>query len=348
MQASDDALRGPPADDAAADDAAADQVTRSDGPPVHRWWAHPPAPTPVSASDLDELRDELEAAATAAIERTRLHPDDLPVRVPKSRLAELARCERSAVASARSVDARSREGAEALGLLRGIALDHFVTHQLTEGRVLEALPALVSMLTAVADDASLELLDTVALDEAESVLAPLAASVAATWAGVAPAWTPRTQSRASLVLADGSVICSGVVDVELGGPTTGLPGVVVEVKSGRPAPEHQAEAYLYALLVALRDGVAPVGVARWYPGSVPATTPVTLGVLEAAAARLADTTGTWVELLAGRTPEESAGVWCRWCVDVDHCPSAQPGGDRSPDERAVDEHAVDEVTGPAR
>ena len=75
--------------------------------------------------------------------------------------------------------------------------------------------------------------------------------------------------------------------------------------------------------IALRDGVAPVGVTRWYPGSDPASTPVTLGVLEAAAARLADTTATWVELVAGRTPEESPGVWCRWCAESDRCPSAR-------------------------
>src|SRR5690606_7197877 len=124
--------------------------------------------------------------------------------------------------------------------------------QLAVGRVLEPLPALVSMLTAVADDESLALLDDVPLADAESALEPLAVAVADTWAGLDPALVPRTQVRASTVLAGGSVICSGVVDVELGGPTTGLPGVVIEVKSGRPAPEHQAEAYLYALLVALR------------------------------------------------------------------------------------------------
>lgn len=300
------------------------------------WWSRLAAPTPVAATDLAELRGELESAVAAAVGSVRVEPEDLPVRVPKSRLAELARCERSAVASARSTDARRREGPEALGLLRGIALDHFVTHQLAEGRVLEPLPALVSMLTAVADDQSLELLDTIALDDAESTLGPLAGSVAASWADLDPAWMPRTQSRATLVLSGGSVICSGIVDVELGGPTTGLPGVVVEVKSGRPAPEHQAEAYLYALLVALRDGVAPVTVARWYPGSEPAATPVTLGVLEAAAARLTDSTNTWVELVAGRTPDESPGAWCRWCVDAPHCPSA-----RSPDGGSTDGGSTD-------
>lgn len=322
MQASDDTRRDDPAP------ADARPVSRPDAPPDDRgpsdgWWSRLATPTPVTATDLTELRDELEAAATGAMAAVHVAPDDLPVRVPKGRLAELARCERSAVASAGSTERRRREGPEALGLLRGIALDQFVTHQLAEGRVLEPLPVLVSMLTAVADDESLELLDSVPLDEASSTLEPLAASVAESWAGLDPAWMPRTQSRASLVLAGGSVICSGVVDVELGGPTTGLPGVVVEVKSGRPAPEHQAEAYLYALLVALRDGVAPLSVARWYPGSEPAATPVTLGVLEAAAARLADTAVTWVELVAGRTPEESPGVWCRWCDDAPRCPSAR-------------------------
>ena len=294
---------------------------------VDHWWSRLARPTPVTPGDLAELRTELEAAATAALARVAIDPDDLPVRVPKSRLAQLARCERSALASMRSPDRERREGAAAIGLLRGLALDLFVTHQLAEGRVVEPLPALVSMLTATADDESLELLDSIPLDEAADALGPLATSVADAWGGVGEQWAPRTQSRASLVLAGGAVICSGIVDVELGGPTTAMPGIAIEVKSGRPAPEHQAEAYLYALLVALRDGVAPISVARWYPGSEPATTPVTLGVLEAAAARLSDSLATWVELVAGRPPEESPGAWCRWCVDADRCPSARVDAD---------------------
>ena len=120
------------------------------------------------------------------------------------------------------------------------------------------------------------------------------------------------------------MVCSSVVDVELGGPTTELPSVVVEVKSGRPVASHQSEAYLYGLLVALRDRVAPVEVARWYPGSDVAAVPVSSGLLESAAARLQDGIRRWAQLVDGRPPEETPGVWCRWCPDAEDCPSVDP------------------------
>jgi hypothetical protein len=125
-----------------------------------------------------------------------------------------------------------------------------------------------------------------------------------------------------LVLADGAVVSAGRVDVELGGPLTGRPSLVVEVKSSVGVrADHAAEAYLYALLVALRDLEAPVAVALWYPGGAVVDFPVAAGTLRAAAARLADGIGTWSELVAGRPPRESPGPWCRWCPDADRCPS---------------------------
>ncbi len=305
--------------------------------PVPSWLSDLVMPTAVDAGSIAELRAELDGAARAALLHAgHVDADLLPLRVPKGRITEIERCERSAVASARPAAPSAPEtGTDALGLLRGIALDRFVTHQLVAGRVLEPSAALRSMCDAEGELDLVEQID--GLDEstlAES-LDPLASSVADAWTGIDPSWAPRTQSRATIVLAAGDVICSGVVDVELGGPTTGLPGVVVEVKSGRPASSHQAEAYLYALLVGLRDGVAPVNVARWYPGSPPAGTPVTLGVLEAAAARLTDAIGTWAELRAGRPAGESPGRWCRWCADAEVCPSARLDDDGDPDDGAT-------------
>jgi hypothetical protein len=93
------------------------------------------------------------------------------------------------------------------------------------------------------------------------------------------------------------------------------------------ASAHPHEVYLYALLVALRDRAVPAVVARWYPGADPVGLPVTLGVLEAAAARLAAGTRQWAELLSGAVPDERAGGWCGWCPDRAECPSASVDGD---------------------
>ena len=61
-------------------------------------------------------------------------------------------------------------------------------------------------------------------------------------------------------LAGGAVTVTGRLDVLLGGPPTGRPGVVVEVKGGRWYDGMRADGHLYALLVALRDGVVPAAV----------------------------------------------------------------------------------------
>ena len=52
----------------------------------------------------------------------------------------------------------------------------------------------------------------------------------------------------------GAVSVAGKLDAAFGGPPTQRPAVVVEVKGGMWRDEHRADAHLYGLLVALRDG----------------------------------------------------------------------------------------------
>lgn len=274
----------------------------------------------LDTSVLDGLRSDLEHVAADALASTPrpLEAEDLPLRLPKGRLADLERCERSAVARAVADDVP----ASGLAMLRGTALDHFVAHQLVAGRVREPVTDLTSMLEATGDHDSLASMAGIDLAVLEPELDSLAAAVADAWSGIDAAWAPRVQTPAALVLAHGACICRGVLDVELGGPGTGLPGVVVEVKSAPPAAAHPHEVYLYALLVALRDHAAPAVVARWYPGAAPVGITVTTGVLEAAAARLAAGLRRWAQLRAGATPAERPGGWCSWCPDRGPCPSA--------------------------
>lgn len=308
---------------------------------------------PVPAEDLDRFRTDLEAAAARAVDLLDGHapPEDpgsggprpygpgadrsgadvpssvapigLPLRLPKGRVIALAGCERFAVASARADGPTDGADGPSLRLLAGRALDVFVEHEITEGPVADPFEDLLSWLDARGE---LDTRDQVIAAGERLSLSPLATAARA-WAGLDPAWWPRTQAQAAALLAGGAVRCEGRTDVELGGPLTAGPGVVVEVKLGRPHAHHLAEVTHYALLVALRDGRAPAAVARWYPGTGLATMAVTADILESATRRLRDAIGAWAELAVGRPPRERPGPACSWCPDAAACPGFEPAPD---------------------
>lgn len=293
---------------------------------VAAWLEELPEVPPIHEDFLREVHDELDRVAARAVAELEGATGDLVepggLRLPKSRLAALERCERSAVARLRPADGPDEIGTSAL---RGIAYDRFVIHQLSTGRVLDPAADLRSMLAAEGEWGPLSALDQ--LDDRDplavaELTGPIATAVAESWAGVDGSWAPRTQSRATLTLADAKVVCSGVLDVELGGVGTNRPSVVMEVKSGSPGSEHLAEIAFYALLVAARNGAAPAYVARWYPGTPPAEVRVGDGLIESAARRLAAALRRWSELIAGDRPVERPGAWCNWCPDADRCPSS--------------------------
>ena len=165
------------------------------GVSVATWLGSLPLTDPPTAVELQELRADLDHSVTTSCRAVRAHLDVdlLPARVPKSRLADLQRCERSALA-------RFRDVAPAVGdaVLRGTALDQFVAHQLTAGRVREPVADLTSMLTAAGDWSSLAVLDDMDLAEAAALLEPMAAAVAASWSGIEPAWAPRVGPAAAV------------------------------------------------------------------------------------------------------------------------------------------------------
>ena len=225
----------------------------------------------VPTGELDQLRIQLEEAAAAALEVLGGVATG-PIRLPKGLLANLARCERLA----RSADSPSSIGGPAM--MRGTALDHFIVHRLRSGPVTAPGDELGSMLRVEADHERADELSAMTPDAAAELLTPLAGA-AEFFADVDPGWWPRSQSPASVVLAGGRVVCSGRIDLEFGGPLTGRPALAIEVKSGSFRGEHAAEAHLYALLMSMRDGVAPVAVGLWYPGTSVLGFPVSIGVL---------------------------------------------------------------------
>ncbi len=278
-----------------------------------------------------ELRSDLESAAERAVALLDGHGLDLdadgsvlPLRLPKARVVALGACERHAVAVARE-STTPDAGLDELPLrmLAGRALDVYVEHEIAEGPVADPFEDLLSWLGA---NGEVAVRDQVIAAEGQLQLDPLA-SAARAWAGLDPAWWPRTQAAAAVHLAGGAVRCDGRTDVELGGGRSGRPSLVVEVKLGRPHQVHLDEVTHYALLVALRDGVAPAAVARWYPDGSLAEMSVTADVLHAAARRLADAIGAWAELQVGRPPDERPGAPCSWCPDAGECPSFLPARD---------------------
>jgi hypothetical protein len=122
-------------------------------------------------------------------------------------------------------------------------------------------------------------------------------------------------------IADGDLVLSCTIDLALGGPGTGRPWVLVEVKAGTARDGNRSDLLWYSLVVALRHGRPPDLVAAWSAaddGLVPV--PISAGSVEAAAHRGLAALDRLVELAAGREPEARPNPRCRWCPEIDRCP----------------------------
>jgi hypothetical protein len=131
---------------------------------------------------------------------------------------------------------------------------------------------------------------------------------------------PTTEAVRKVTLFDGSVVVSGRVDLVVGRPDPAEPRrVVIDFKTGMASPAHREDLHLYALLEALH-GLAPRMVATLYldtacvdRGRIEAEH-VTVSMLEAAAARVADGVRALVELdVQLRAPVARPGRTCTYC-----------------------------------
>lgn len=141
------------------------------------------APDPPAAERLAPHRDRLAAAAARAVELVDGHDADhvLPLRLPKGRVVDLLVCERLAVARHRAPDDDPAGAADVSpAMLRGLALDRFVQHELHGGPVADPAADLLAMLDA---EGEVELREQVAAVADALRLGPLAAA-ARDWAGV--------------------------------------------------------------------------------------------------------------------------------------------------------------------
>jgi hypothetical protein len=135
-----------------------------------------------------------------------------------------------------------------------------------------------------------------------------------------PSMCPVPEAKRMVSLFDGAVVVSGRVDLVVGRPDpVEARRVVIDFKTGMASPVHRQDLHLYALLEALH-GLPPRMVATIYldtasvdRGRIEAEH-VTVGLLEAAAARLADGVRAVVDLtIEERAPTLRPGRSCSYC-----------------------------------
>ena len=212
-------------------------------------------------------------------------------------------------------------------VLRGRALDVFVAFRALGGDVRDPVGDLDAVLRARGECAEAERIAEVLDGDRRADLAGLAA--AAGDVRVERRWVPRVEVSLAAELADGTLYLPGRVDLMLGGPGTGLPAVVVEVKSGRFDRSHMAELQHYSLLCLLRHGSPPAAMALWYPDGSTVALHVP-GSATAAARRVCAAVGAVAEIVAGREPRLRSGAHCSWCAVASDCPAVARREDPGP------------------
>ncbi len=285
---------------------------------------------PASAECIEEMRAELDETCLEVV--AGLNPAALPLRAPKRRITDMLSCERYTLE-------RLLSGPVTEALVRGTLVDLLVTHYTLRGACDDPLRVTTEALEAQRDVEKLGWLATADRDAVKRVDAALQeaqAHLETSWGPIDRSWWPRHQVQAKVWLAGGAVLCSAQFDLLLGGPLTGLPGVLVEVKSGVQRVHERYDLFWYALLGALSQGWAPSVVATW-SAQDDALLPerVTEGTLVSAARRGIDALTRIAELAGGREPTETVGPWCRWCPARDDCPTWAAGNDKSEAGRAA-------------
>jgi hypothetical protein len=278
-------------------------------------------PEPVAGTVLDELRGMLEHVASAAAVAADWTAAD-PLRLTKTAVAWLIRCPRRAV----TPDSPAAGRDVALGAVVDAATKVASVRRLDPADVDGAVDAALGWLDVDGADTTtwLESLppedrDTFMHDAADRVGRMLAG-----WPPLDPAWWPRVDDWVRVHLAGGAISVAGKVDAAFGGPPTARPGVLVEVKGGMWRDEHRADAHLYALLSALRDGRAPAAVATVCAGDGRINVePIREAVLESAALRVTQAIGEAERLAHGEVPVANPGPYCVTCPALPDCTEGQ-------------------------
>ena len=290
---------------------------------------------PVDRAAIAELRADLTRAL-----------DEVGARIPHDAPHARAHEEPSAAtcSHARPAALVANEVVAELGpaLVLGHLVDRIVSTYVVVGRVPDdPFASAIESLKAERSTRTLAWLDAAPPDVIADLRDDLAHRVSQVASRGLP-WTPiggrDRRTRRALPFAEGRLVLSGRFDLLLGGRVTDFPRLVIEVKSGSATGVHQPDLYWYALLAALRDGVAPRCVAVWTAADgLTTTAPISADALRSAAMRIVAGAERWTALLAGRSPTLTAHPGCRWCALLDVCATGQgwqPDG-------VIDDHWLD-------
>jgi PD-(D/E)XK nuclease superfamily len=134
---------------------------------------------------------------------------------------------------------------------------------------------------------------------------------------------PVTELWLETPLGRGAVVLRGKVDLLVGASRRGAATrVLIDLKNGRPSPDHAEDMRWYALLFTLRTGAPPYRVAtfflasgQWQPEEVDEA------VLGHAVDRAVRAIGAAARLRAGGSPDLRPGRHCLRCPRVAVCPA---------------------------
>ena len=132
------------------------------------------------------------------------------------------------------------------------------------------------------------------------------------------AWRPVSESSARYELFDGAIVLGTKADLTLG---LADQKVIIDVKSGGLHITHREDLRFYALVEALRSGMAPRRLATYSLAAARADVEdVSEGVLQAAVRRVVDGVRAIVAVeFDGREANKRPAVHCRWCPLNDTC-----------------------------
>ena len=145
---------------------------------------------------------------------------------------------------------------------------------------------------------------------------------------------PMTEARLRWPVS-GPIVLSGKVDLVIGRPVGAESRkVIIDLKTGRPRPQHRDDLRFYALLETLRTSVPPRKLVSYYLDAADAEAEdVTEGVLRAALRRTLDGIDALVSLhRKERVAVKRPGGPCHWCPLAEDCDEGRAWLERRDDD----------------